>query len=77
MPKTKSPRHRKILQALVALGGVGTTREIADQCGLDTNGVSQSLGSISMEDQVESAGGDSRGGGIRWRLIPKKATLPF
>ncbi len=55
------PRQRKILQALAALGGEATQREIAKEAGLNTNGVSQSLGS-ALADWVDYLGDK------KWRL---------
>ncbi len=56
------PRHRKIVQALLDLGGTATTREIAKQAGLNTNGVSQSMGWIEGVKEV----GMYEGADTRW-----------
>lgn len=37
-------RHRQILDAIREIGGMATTRQIAEHLGLNVNGVSQSLG---------------------------------
>src|SRR3989338_75711 len=42
--KALKKRQRLILKALLNLGGTATTRQIAQKTSLNTNGVSQSLG---------------------------------
>jgi len=61
----KNKRQKLIYQALVDLGGVADTRRIAERCGLNTNGVSQTLG--VMDDVGFSY--DSRTRITMWRLI--------
>lgn len=56
-------RQKDILAALTELGEA-TTRQIADKTGLNTNGVAQSLGTMS-EHVVRL---DGRAGATRWRL---------
>jgi FaeA-like protein len=58
-------RKQAIIQALVELGGTATTREISEQVGLNTNGVSQSLGTIDGIRQV----GIGRGSATLWQVI--------
>lgn len=45
----KNKRQRIIHQALIDLGGKAGTRAIAERCGLNINGVSQTLG-VMLDD---------------------------
>jgi hypothetical protein len=64
-------RQRDILTALRNLGGTATTREIAERCSLNVNGVSQSLGALA--DHVVCLGGKS--GETRWMSIKLQERL--
>ena len=64
MPRILKKRQRKILQALKDLGGEANTKQIAEKAGLNTNGVSQSLGAMYL--YVDCLGG--RGGETRWMV---------
>ena len=57
-------RQRKIFRALFNLGGEATTREIAGAVGMNVNGVSQTLGTLT---HVECLGG--KGGDCRWKMV--------
>ena len=57
-------RQRMILSALRDLGGVATTKQIAEKAKLNTNGVAQSLGALYQ--YVQCLGG--RGGETKWEL---------
>ncbi len=59
----KNKRQRIIYQALLDLGGRATLWAIAEQAGLNTNGVSQTLG--RMED-VYACGPIREGGLQEW-----------
>ena len=63
------PRQRKILSSLDELGGQATTRQIAEKAGLDTNGVSQSLGALSGGGHVTIVGG--KRGDTVWKLASR------
>lgn len=65
----KKPKKRQllILQALSDLGGEATIKQIAEKAGLNTNGVSQSLG--VLDHYIICLGG--KGGETRWMLISK------
>ncbi len=52
MPTKMKPRQRRILQALIDLGGRATQREIAQKTGMSVNGVSQSLGAMQAQGYV-------------------------
>lgn len=52
MPTKMKPRQRRILQALIDLGGRATQKEIAQKTGLSVNGVSQSLGAMQVQEHV-------------------------
>lgn len=56
-------RREMILSVLKDLGGVATTRQIAEKVGLNVNGVSQTLGILQ---QVECLSG--KGGECKWKL---------
>ncbi len=58
-------RQREILQALRDLGGRATTKEIAAKTGFHVNGVSQSLGVLSVM-HVRFVGG--KGGSAIWEI---------
>ncbi len=70
-------RHRGILEALVRLGGEASMREIAEAADLDTNGVSQSLGSAALSSVIEQVPheGKWRGGEERYRAIEGNSLL--
>jgi len=52
MPSKMKPRQRRILQALIDLGGRATQKEIAQKTGMSVNGVSQSLGALQAQGHV-------------------------
>jgi hypothetical protein len=58
-------RQKDILRALKDLGGMATTRQIAEKTGLNVNGVSQSLG--ALDRYVCHLGG--KAGERKWKLI--------
>ena len=58
-------RKEMILSALRDLGGIATTRQIAEKVKLNVNGVSQTLGALSVEFVVCLGG---RGGETEWKL---------
>ena len=60
-------RQREILATLTHLGGVASTRQIAERLTLSVNGVSQSLGALEGR-YVTSLGGHA--GDIAWKLLP-------
>jgi predicted transcriptional regulator len=62
------PRQRKILEALKALGGEASVRDIAHETGFNVNGVSQSLGATHLGGQVQPVG-DGRGGQKKWKVV--------
>jgi hypothetical protein len=64
MPKKLKPRQQLILSVLAELGGIATTRQIAQRANLNANGTSQSLG--ALYEYVTEIGG--HGGETRWRL---------
>jgi hypothetical protein len=59
-------RQLNILKALREFGGLASTKMIAERTGLNTNGVSQSLGAIGRP-YVCCVGG--KGGSTMWRLL--------
>jgi hypothetical protein len=60
-------RKQAIIQALMELGGQATIREIAEKAGFNTNGVSQSLGTIDGIQQI----GMGRGSATLWQVVPR------
>jgi hypothetical protein len=57
-------RQKEILKALRELGGVATTRAIAERTGFNVNGVSQTLG--ALPGYVVFL--DGKKGSARWQL---------
>ncbi|MAG12280.1 hypothetical protein CL630_00505 [bacterium] len=60
-------RQKLILTALTELEGEATTRQIAERVNLNVNGVSQSLGAMTMTGHVAYI--DGRAGETRWKLM--------
>jgi len=65
---TLKKRQRDIIRALQELGGIATTKAIAEKTNLHTNGVAHSLGALS-EKYVRYI--DGKAGAARWQLLPK------
>ncbi len=61
-------RQRIILSTLKDLGGIATTRKIAEKANMSVSGVSQTLGALECRDYVERFG-SGRGSETRWKLI--------
>lgn len=68
MPARLKKRQKLILATLGDLGGVATSRQIAEKTNLHVNGVAQTLGALS-DRYVRCIGG--RAGETKWEL--KKA----
>ncbi len=62
----KESRKETIRATLAALGDEATTREIAVRCGMNVNGVSQTLG--TMSDEIECVQRYGRAGIKVWRF---------
>lgn len=60
-------RHRIIVQAIRDLGGQATLKQISKKTGLHVNGLSQSMGSISQQVELEFLGG--KGGQQIYKII--------
>jgi predicted transcriptional regulator len=60
-------RQKEILSALKVLGGEASARDIAERLDLSVNGVSQSLGALSVGGYIESIHDSGRTGDLRWR----------
>lgn len=78
MRRKLKKRQKIILTALNVLGGIATTKQIAEKTDLNVNGVAQSLGALSPR-YVKYLGG--QGGDARWKEAPEERTqqqlLPF
>ena len=70
MNRLKS-RHRLIYESLIELGGEATVKEIAEAAGLNTNGVSQSLGAAALAKMIERVPHEERwkAGDEKYRVI--------
>jgi len=64
-------RQKIILAALNELGGIATTKQIAEKTNLNVNGVSQTLGVLSPK-YVKCLGG--RGGNTKWQEASEEKT---
>lgn len=69
-PVKKVPRKQRVLDALKELGGTATTRQVAEKCGLNVNGVSQTLSSISGTYLT----GEGEAGDRVWALVKSSET---
>mgnify|MGYP001584068206 CR=1 FL=1 len=58
-------RQKMILRALKELGGLATSRQIAEKTDLHVNGVAQTLGALS-DEYIRYVGG--RAGEAKWGL---------
>lgn len=58
-------RQKRILETLLRLGGIATTRQIAATLSLHVNGVSQSLSALASRKYVQEL--DGSGGDTRWQ----------
>ena len=65
-------RKQDIIQALMDLGGQATIREISERAKLNTNGVSQSLGTIDGIRQI----GMGRGSTTLWQVVQRSVPQP-
>lgn len=72
--RSLKPRQRQILTALHDLGGQANTKQIAEKAGLNTNGVSQSLGALNGT-YVQLVGRDGRQD--IWKLVRVEADGAF
>lgn len=74
MTKKECPlkaRQKEVLKALRNLGGIASTRAIAEETDLHVNGVSQTLGALAARSLVRQLPGETRGGSVRWEIVPQ------
>mgnify|MGYP001573300546 FL=1 len=64
MKARRDSRHKKIFEALLALGGEATIRKIASAAGMSVNVVLQTLDVLAHVKYLGGKGGESR-----WKII--------